>query len=96
MMRVTVRVMGNLIGIIGCNSFVIKLDKNATIHDLLKKISELHGEKFKKEVLNQEGKGLAPRYKILINGKNIKTMDYFDTVLENGQTIHIMPPVAGG
>lgn len=95
-MQVTVKVMGDLIKIVGYSSFTVELQKDATIKGLLEELFILHGEDFKKEVMDKEGRDLAPYYKVLVNGRNAKLLGHFETVLENGQTIHIMPPIAGG
>lgn len=96
MMEITVKVMGPLIKITGGSTVLIDLPEESTVRDLLEALFQRFGEDLKQEVMNAEGNDLAPYYKILINGRNTKLMEYLETTLKNGQTVHVMPPIAGG
>lgn len=96
MITVTVKVLGPLIKIVGDSTFTLELAPGTTIREMLDQVFEIYGEPMESEVMNSDGTELAPYYKILVNGRNSKLMHYMDTVLENGQVVHIMPPVAGG
>ena len=96
MISVTVKVLGPLINIVGGSSFTLELAPGTTIREMLDQVFETYGEPMIVEVMNEERTDLAPYYKVLVNGRNSKLMHYMDTVLENGQVVHIMPPVAGG
>ena len=96
MISVTVKVLGPLIKIVGGSSFPLELAPGTTIREMLDQVFEMYGEPMIDEVMNKERTDLAPYYKVLVNGRNSKLMHYMDTVLEDGQVVHIMPPVAGG
>ena len=88
--------MGALISIVGQSTFQVTLPNGVTLRHLLDYLFEIYGMPLKQEVMNPEGADLAPYYKLLINGRNSKLMGYLDTVLEDGQLVHVMPPIAGG
>lgn len=96
MINVTVKVMGPLIKITGGSTISIELPDESTVWDLLDVLFERFGEEMKNEVMEEGGLDLAPYYKVLINGRNSKLMEYLETVLEDGQVVHVMPPIAGG
>ncbi len=96
MITVQVKVMGELIQIVGGSSFQVTLEEGADINDLLTKVFDEYGEEMRREVMNETADDLAPYYKILVNGRNSKLMEYFNTQLQNGDLVHIMPPIAGG
>ncbi|MBS7625012.1 MoaD/ThiS family protein [Candidatus Bathyarchaeota archaeon] len=95
-MRVKVRAFGELIPILG-GELTVELDEGANISDLILKIStEKNGfyEKIK-HLSSQQGVtdfGLV----ILLNGLNINLLEGTKTKLRDGDTIVILPPVAGG
>ncbi len=96
MMEITVKVMGPLIKITGESTVLMNMPEESTVRDLLEALFRRFGEDLKQEVLNEEGTDLAPYYKVLINGRNTKLMNYLETKLKNGQIVHVMPPIAGG
>jgi MoaD family protein len=88
--------MGNLIKISGTSSIQMRMEDGVVIKDLLEEIFRLYGEEMRHQVMDSSGKELAPYYKILVNGRNFNLLLGFDTPLQEGQVIHIMPPIAGG
>lgn len=96
MMTVTVKVMGPLINLVGASTFDMTLPEGSTLWELLEVLFQQYGEALRQEVMNPQGTDLAPYYKLLVNGRNSKLMDYLDTKLEAGQLVHVMPPIAGG
>ncbi|MEW5920132.1 MAG: MoaD family protein [Bacillota bacterium] len=96
MILVTVKLMGHLIKIAGTNSLYLEMEDGSVIRDLLEQIFSIYGAEMRNQVMDHSGESLAAYYKILVNGRNFKLLNAFSTPLENGQVIHIMPPVAGG
>ncbi|MDW7672860.1 MAG: MoaD family protein [Bacillota bacterium] len=95
-MTITVKVLGPLIKIVGGATFTLDVTPGTTVRELMQQVFHTYGDAMKEQVMNEGGTDLAPYYKILINGRNSKLMHYLDTELEEGQVVHIMPPVAGG
>lgn len=65
-----------------------------TVGDLLEKIIGKYGNEFRNAIYDSGGfrKGVI----ILKNGKNIIYLNNLDTELDEGDTVSIFPPVAGG
>ena len=73
-----------------------KIDVEAnTLQDAFEKIANTMGDDFKRRVLNDDG---TPRslINIYINGKNAKFSSGFETQLNDGDEVYILPAVAGG
>ena len=66
-----------------------------TLQDAFEKIANTMGDDFKRRVLNDDG---TPRslINIYINGKNAKFSSGFETQLNDGDEVYILPAVAGG
>src|ERR671932_2341903 len=65
------------------------------LHDAFTKVSDHMGEDFKRRVFNPDGK---PRslINIYVNGKNMRFSNGMATLLKDGDSVHILPAVAGG
>ncbi|MGQ4913258.1 MAG: ubiquitin-like small modifier protein 1 [Candidatus Asgardarchaeia archaeon] len=68
---------------------------NMTVRELLQKLIERYGEKFKKEIMDNDDK-VKDHYVILVNGRNIVFLDGVNTKVKDGDLISIFPPVGGG
>jgi molybdopterin-synthase adenylyltransferase len=67
-----------------------------TLHDAFSKVSDQMGEDFKRRVFDLNGKP-RPLINIYVNGKNTRfSGDGMTGSLEDGDSIHILPAVAGG
>ncbi|KYO66986.1 ubiquitin-like small modifier protein 1 [Thermovenabulum gondwanense] len=65
-----------------------------TVGELLKKLSEIYGEKLSKEFF--DGEGLSSRVIVLVNGRNIVHLSNLNTPLKDEDEISLFPVVAGG
>jgi molybdopterin synthase sulfur carrier subunit len=65
-----------------------------TVMDLVEALTEAHGVEFREQVL--EGDGIRSMVKILVNGKDVRSLRGLFTELEEGDTVSIFPPAAGG
>lgn len=65
-----------------------------TVMDLVEALTAAHGESFREQVL--EGDGIRSMVKILVNGKDVRGLRGLYTELEEGDTVSIFPPAAGG
>jgi len=94
-MRVTVKFFTALREIVGKKEEVFEFSKGTTIREALKHLSETYGEAFKEYIYNEKGR-IRSHLQFLINGKSITTLKGFETKLEDGDKIAIIPPVGGG
>ena len=65
---------------------------DATVGDVLEALVEEHPDL---DVFEEDGE-LRPHLSILVNGRDVVHVDGLDTGLEDGDTLSVFPPVAGG
>lgn len=66
------------------------------INDLFEKLKKQLGKRFIDTVF-EEGTGKLKRfYQCMINGKRIELLDGYETVLAEGDSVALFPPVGGG
>jgi adenylyltransferase/sulfurtransferase len=66
----------------------------ATAGELLSKLTEVHPE-LKKQIFNDEGK-LRSFVNVYVNDDDIRYLDRNDTAVKDGDTVSIVPSIAGG
>ncbi|MEM2905290.1 MAG: MoaD family protein [Candidatus Bathyarchaeia archaeon] len=73
---------------------VVQLDAS-TIEEALRRLVEQFGDAFAERVLDPSG---APRrfLNFYVNGRNTRLLQQFQTPLNEGDEIHILPAVSGG
>lgn len=91
-MKVKIEVFATLRELIGKESLEIENVNN--VRELIESLIEMFGMKIK-EIL-MEGDKSKEFVKILVNGKDIRTLRGMETELRDGDLISIFPPVAGG
>jgi molybdopterin synthase sulfur carrier subunit len=92
-MRVKVRAFGRLIDTLGAE-FEVELSPDAKIKDLIAKLKEKAPMLDEKALTRYERD--EPELIILLNGKNIQTLENLQTSLKDGDTVVLLPPVVGG
>ena len=91
-MTVTVKLFGGLRELVGESSISISLPLEATVADLLAKLRCDFPKLYEKLQ-----PGLTKGYlNALVDGRNARSLDGFDTPLSSGSTIAFLPPVGGG
>lgn len=89
---VTVKLFGGLRELVGEPSISISLPPEATVADLLAKLSHDFPELYEKLQ-----PGLTKGYlNALVDGRNVRSLDGFNTPLSSGSTIAFLPPIGGG
>lgn len=73
----------------------VELEAN-TIQDVLDALAEMFGTAFTDNVLDPETGNLKRFYSCMVNGKRTELLDGNDTILTEGDSIAIFPPVGGG
>lgn len=94
-MSVKVKYFALLREITGKREEDIEVAEGTCVDELLEKLSAKYGKRFRDYVYGLgEFKRLTLTF--LLNGRNIELMDGFKTKLKDGDTLSILPPVAGG
>lgn len=92
MIRVKVNSFFTMKEIIGSGSEVRLKTEDGTIDGLLQELVNLHGEKFKKQILDEKT-GKVKFYRIVVNGRHCTdTM----SALHDGDVVEFYPALAGG
>jgi len=73
----------------------IKMKEDSTFEDVLAILVRRYGESFKRYTQSiKRKKGL--RLVLLLNGQDISQINGLKTRLHNGDTVAVVPPIAGG
>jgi molybdopterin synthase sulfur carrier subunit len=71
-------------------------ERAATVIELCRQIADRYGDKFRAELLTPDGAGISDRSIVMVNGRRIEFLDGINTLLDDSDTVHIFPVVAGG
>ncbi|MGQ9680135.1 MAG: MoaD/ThiS family protein [Candidatus Bathyarchaeia archaeon] len=92
-MKITIRVFGSLAPVLGREHAII-FDKEARVRSLTQMLfDDVRGVKNLFSEAQDRGGG---ELVVLINGRNIDTLDGLDTILKDGDVVTILTPFAGG
>lgn len=94
-MKIKIKYFTTLREITGKKLDEIQLQKIITVKELIILLSENYGKTFREYVYNNKGEP-AEFLSFLVNGTNINNMQGFDTKLQEGNVVAILPPVGGG
>jgi len=94
-LKVTVRFFTILRELTGKREEKLEFSGSVALKDLLKCLSDKYGRPFDDYVYD-EGGNVRNYIQVLVNGKNVKIPQDFETELEEGATVAILPPVGGG
>jgi len=79
----------------GIEDTTLLIEDNATIKDILKHLIEKFGKKFENIIMTSPN--TLSKYIILsLNGKDVRSSDYLDMYIHDGDEITFLPAIAGG
>ena len=91
---VKVKYFAEIKDITGRKEDVFSLKGGCTIKDIVTKVTETYGKSLSNRILSDDMR-LRDDYSILVNGENVDFPDS-EKVLEDGDEVVILPPIAGG
>jgi len=94
-LEITVRYFTILRNITKRREEEIELNENSTVEDMLNILIKEYGENFERFMSTGKGKRRL-QLVFLLNGQDIAQSDGLRTKLHNGDTIAVVPPIAGG
>lgn len=94
-MRVKIRFFTRLREITDKREEEAEVENGKTVVELLELLEERYGQAFKDYIRDRRGK-FRGNLQYLVNGKNVRFLQGFETVLEEDDTLAIIPPVGGG
>ncbi|MEM2238887.1 MAG: ubiquitin-like small modifier protein 1 [Candidatus Bathyarchaeia archaeon] len=94
-MKVKIKYFAHLREITGKREDLVELEEDTSVGKLLEALSNKYGEKFREYIYGLgEFEGVSLNF--LLNGRNISLDKMFETKLQDGDVLSILPPVAGG
>jgi MoaD family protein len=94
-MEITVRYFTVLREVTKKRQEIIEIKPDSTLEDMLSLLTKKYGANFERYVSSgREKKGL--QLILLLNEQDTSQLNGFKTQLHNGDTVAVMPPVAGG
>lgn len=95
MFNIKILFLSLLEDIAGSKEITLSLDKDSTIKDVLKKLIAIYGKDFESTVLNNP-ETLNKYIIISLNGRDIRSLEYMNMNLHNGDELAFLPAIAGG
>lgn len=95
-MNVKVEYLGFIKNLLNKRVEQFELSEETSLQDLMDKLSELHGEHFKKEVFEPGQKDVKTGFVVTVNGVLIGQLDGIETRLKDGDHIILMSLMSGG
>lgn len=95
-MKVTVQYLGFIREMLGIKGETFELREGALLSDVLNKIAESHGEKFRTEVFEPGQNDVKTGFAIIVNGVLTGQLRGVDTPLNSGDNIILMTLPSGG
>lgn len=89
-MDVSVLFFAQLRDLSGVREAGFSLADGSRLSDLLNRVYQEYGDTFKKEMAGIGG------LRILVEGQENEVLDGLDTILKEGDTVALLPPVGGG
>lgn len=95
MIVIRVQSLGAMKALLGSREIQVEMPAGARLADLLARLSQQCGPEFDRQV-NVDGDWPDLRARIFVNGRDHFTLQHLDTVLQDGDRVMLLPPMAGG
>jgi MoaD family protein len=73
----------------------VALPSKSSVKDLVENLIERYGDEFENYIYNNE-KQVRDYLSFMLNGINVNSLDGFNTILRDGDTFSMLPPIGGG
>ena len=94
-MRITVQAYATLGDILGSRNVEVSTTAK-TVGELIDFIAERFGESFKERLIDSQTNELKRLYRIIVNGRNVESLNKLKTGINEGDRVLFFPPVGGG
>ncbi|RXA17414.1 MoaD/ThiS family protein [Methanosarcina sp. MSH10X1] len=94
-MKVNVRFLASIREIVGAHEIPFEISPGNTVKSLLEILESRFGADFE-EAVGKPFEDKNPRVMFLVNGRDIEFLKGPQTELNEGDTVVLIPPVAGG
>jgi molybdopterin synthase sulfur carrier subunit len=94
-MKVNVKFLASIREIVGTHEIPFEISPGNTVESLLEILESRFGTEFK-EAVGKPFEDKNPKIMFLVNGRDIDFLKGSRTELKEGDTVVLIPPVAGG
>lgn len=94
-MKINVKFLASIREIVGAHEIQFELTSRDTVESLLEILRSRFGADFK-DAVGEPFEDENPKIRILVNGRDIDFLQGAKTELNEGDTVVLIPPVAGG
>jgi molybdopterin synthase sulfur carrier subunit len=94
--KVRVHTILTLQEVIGRREVELDLPQGTTLKELLSHMVGVWGEKLSERLFKAGTEELLPRIRVMVNGRDVQFVQGLETVLQDGDQVHLFPPVSGG
>lgn len=96
MINVKLKTILNFKKIIGRGEIDFTVEKGTILEEVLENLVETYGKELESNLFNPDDGNLLQWVRLIINGRDIAFLNGLQTILQEGDEILILPPVAGG
>jgi MoaD family protein len=93
---VKVRTIGLLRSLLGRAELDVALPEGGTVADLLAALVQTYGEQVAPHFVEPEDAAVHPPLRVMVNGRDITVLGGRQAVLQDGDEILVLTPIAGG
>ena len=95
-MTVKVRTIGLLRSLFGRAELDVALPEGGTVADLLASLADAFGEQAASHLVEPKTAAGHPPLRVMVNGRDITVLGGRQAVLQDGDEILVLTPIAGG
>jgi sulfur-carrier protein len=94
--KVRIHTILTLQEVIGRREVELDLPEGTTLKELLSHMVGVWGERLSERLFKTGTEELLPRIRVMVNGRDMQFVKGLETVLQDGDVVHLFPPVSGG
>ncbi len=95
-MKVRVKFFAAIRELAAVKDETIDLQSNTAVRELIQVLCQRHGGDFTEYVIDPNTGAPRSHLQILVDGKNLSSLEGLETRLSDGDEVALMPPVGGG
>jgi molybdopterin synthase sulfur carrier subunit len=94
--KVKVHTILGLKQIIGRGEIEVSIPHGSTVRAFVSWMVKTYGQKLSSQLCEPGTVNLLPHIRLMVNGQSIRFLDGLETMLDDGDEVLLLPPVAGG